>query len=89
MKVGSLIKCNSETNHPPLFGVIVKFQPAPVPESVLEDPECLDCRGKTSNEWFEDADTCKSTWAVIQWHDGKRTWEEMECSLEHNFEVVG
>ena len=72
MKVGSLIKCNSETNHPPLFGIIVKFQPAPVPESMLEDP-----------------DTCESTWAEIQWHDGTRTWEEMECSLEHNFEVVG
>ncbi len=29
-----------------------------------------------------------ATWAWIQWHDGHRTWEEMECSLEYNFEVI-
>ena len=29
-----------------------------------------------------------ATWAFIQWHDGHRTWEEMELSLEHNFEVI-
>ena len=29
-----------------------------------------------------------ATWAWIQWHDGHRTWEEMECSLEHNLEVI-
>jgi hypothetical protein len=27
-------------------------------------------------------------WVEIQWHDGHRTWEDMEASLEHNFEVV-
>ena len=33
--------------------------------------------------------TAETTWAEIQWHDGHRTWEEVEGSLEHNFEVIG
>ena len=28
------------------------------------------------------------TWAEIQWHEGHRTWEEMEVSLETCFEVM-
>jgi len=28
------------------------------------------------------------TWAEIHWHEGNRTWEEMEVSLETCFEVM-
>ena len=28
------------------------------------------------------------TWAEIHWHEGHRTWEEMEVSLETCFEVM-
>ena len=29
-----------------------------------------------------------ATWAEIHWHEGNRTWEEMEVSLETCFEVI-
>tara|TARA_Y100000034_G_scaffold103120_2_gene128425 strand:- start:806 stop:1072 length:267 start_codon:yes stop_codon:yes gene_type:complete len=88
MKVGSLIKCVREQHQ--FFGVIVKVHVAPDPERIMEDTECSDCRGETSNEWFEDADNCESTWAEIQWADGHQTWEEWEVSIEDGcFEVVG
>ena len=28
------------------------------------------------------------TWAEIIWHNGRRTWEDMETSLETCFEVI-
>jgi len=31
----------------------------------------------------------EATWAEIQWADGHRTWEDMECSFEAGvFEVI-
>tara|TARA_Y100000310_G_scaffold300340_1_gene335955 strand:+ start:268 stop:498 length:231 start_codon:yes stop_codon:yes gene_type:complete len=37
---------------------------------------------------IEEAAAETATWAKIHWHEGNRTWEEMEVSLETCFEVI-
>jgi hypothetical protein len=74
MKVGSLIKCKGEKGwNQTHFGT-----KRPDQFGVI-----IKLEGKGNGG------TGDHTWAEIQWHDGHRTWEEMECSLEHKFEVIG
>jgi len=76
LKVGDLIKCTHADGNQGVEGERTHSFGVIVK---LERPQRRN-RNRPNEEQI--------TWAEIHWHEGNRTWEEMEVSLETCFEVM-